>query len=164
MRVCANWRKQNLAYEIPVCNENPRKRRGFSFEQNRSFYPPILYIPVPQTGHLPFIAGLPFFIVTFTALGSSRFARHFTQYMVAIVSFHLLSPFLPSLPKPKECKLSCNCQRCQHECFGKVVFDICEFRLAITSCGRNRGVGARGEGECIDQLRGTGGWIGWDRR
>jgi hypothetical protein len=27
-------------------------------------YPPILYIPVPQVGHLPFKAGFPFFIVT----------------------------------------------------------------------------------------------------
>lgn len=51
---------------------------------------PILYIPVPQTGHLPFIAGLPFFIVTGVALGSSRFARHLTQYISAILS-HLLS-------------------------------------------------------------------------
>jgi len=45
---------------------------------------PILYIPVPQTGHFPFIAGFPFFMVTLTALGSSLFARHFTQYMLAI--------------------------------------------------------------------------------
>ena len=26
---------------------------------------PILYIPVPQTGHFPLSAGLPFFMVTF---------------------------------------------------------------------------------------------------
>lgn len=45
---------------------------------------PILYIPVPQTGHLPFIAGLPFFIVTASAFGSSRFARHLTQYISAM--------------------------------------------------------------------------------
>ena len=42
---------------------------------------PILYIPVPHTGHLPFIAGLPFFMVTGCAFGSSRFARHLTQYI-----------------------------------------------------------------------------------
>lgn len=40
-----------------------------------------------QTGHFPFIAGFPFFIVTFTAAGSSLFARHFTQYMLAIIFF-----------------------------------------------------------------------------
>lgn len=44
-------------------------------------------MPVPHVGHLPFIAGFPFFIVTFTALGSSLFARHFTQYMLAIILF-----------------------------------------------------------------------------
>lgn len=48
-------------------------------------------IPVPHVGHLPFIAGLPFFKVTATAAGSSFFARHFTQYIVAIVVIHLLS-------------------------------------------------------------------------
>jgi len=53
-------------------------------------YPPILNIPVPQVGHFPFNAGFPFFKVTFVAFGSSFFARHFTQYIVAIVCFHLL--------------------------------------------------------------------------
>ena len=57
-------------------------RQVISLQKNQ---PPILYIPVPQTGHLPFIAGLPFFMVTLTALGSSRLARHLTQYMLAIV-------------------------------------------------------------------------------
>jgi len=52
---------------------------------------PILNIPVPHVGHLPFIAGLPFFKVTATAAGSSFFARHFTQYIVAIVVIHLPS-------------------------------------------------------------------------
>jgi len=54
---------------------------------------PILYIPVPQTGHLPFIAGLPFFIVTASAFGSSRFARHLTQYISAM-------GYSPPLSKP----------------------------------------------------------------
>jgi hypothetical protein len=40
---------------------------------------PIRMIVVPQTGHFPFIAGLPFFSFTATALLMSRFARHFTQ-------------------------------------------------------------------------------------
>src|SRR3990170_3759366 len=37
-------------------------------------------MPVPQTGHLPFIAGFPFFSVTFFASLISRFVLHFTQY------------------------------------------------------------------------------------
>src|SRR5579883_3068601 len=41
---------------------------------------PILFIVVPQTGHFPWTAGLPFFMVTCLACVISRFARHFTQY------------------------------------------------------------------------------------
>jgi len=37
-------------------------------------------IVVPQTGHLPFMAGFPFFSVTDAASFISRFALHFTQY------------------------------------------------------------------------------------
>lgn len=40
---------------------------------------PILYMPVPQTGHVPFVAGLPFFIVTGVASFISRWVRHFRQ-------------------------------------------------------------------------------------
>jgi len=40
---------------------------------------PIRMIVVPHTGHLPFIAGLPFFSFTATASLISRLARHFTQ-------------------------------------------------------------------------------------
>jgi len=35
---------------------------------------------VPHFGHLPFIAGFPFFSFTFFGSDISRFARHFTQY------------------------------------------------------------------------------------
>ena len=45
----------------------------------RYFAAPIRIIVVPQTGHLPFIAGFPFFSFTATAFLISRFARHFTQ-------------------------------------------------------------------------------------
>jgi hypothetical protein len=41
---------------------------------------PILYMPVPQTGQTPFVAGLPFFIVTGFASFISRWVRHFRQY------------------------------------------------------------------------------------
>lgn len=37
-------------------------------------------MPVPHTLHLPFIAGRPFFMVTFSAFTISRFALHLTQY------------------------------------------------------------------------------------
>ena len=46
---------------------------------------PILYMPVEQTGHFALRAGLPFFMVTFSGLSTSLFARHFTQYIDAIV-------------------------------------------------------------------------------
>lgn len=39
----------------------------------------ILYIPVPQTLHLPRIAGRPFFIVTCSASFISRVCLHLTQ-------------------------------------------------------------------------------------
>jgi len=61
---------------------------------NQQFYfAPILYIPVPQTGHFAFKAGLPFFMVTFSGLSTSLFARHLTQYIDAITN-HLLSRFI----------------------------------------------------------------------
>jgi hypothetical protein len=41
---------------------------------------PIRYTPVLQTGHVPFVAGLPFFIVTCTGLRISRLLLHLTQY------------------------------------------------------------------------------------
>jgi hypothetical protein len=40
----------------------------------------ILYIPVPQTAHLPLRALRPFFIVSSFASLISRLALHFTQY------------------------------------------------------------------------------------
>jgi len=46
------------------------------------------------------MAGLPFFIVTLTALGSSRFARHFTQYMLAIFLFTSFQKYYYLLRQP----------------------------------------------------------------
>lgn len=40
------------------------------------------YIPVPHFGHSPFMAILPFFILTFFGFFISLFALHFTQYAV----------------------------------------------------------------------------------
>lgn len=64
---------------------------AFVLDDNENFYlEPILYIPVPQSGHFAFIAGLPFFMVTCSGLETSFFALHFTQYIDAI-DVHLLS-------------------------------------------------------------------------
>jgi hypothetical protein len=41
--------------------------------------PPILKTLVPHTGHMPLVAGLPFFRVTFCGSLISLFALHFTQ-------------------------------------------------------------------------------------
>jgi hypothetical protein len=37
------------------------------------------YIFVPHTGHLPIVAGLPFFIVTSSGSLIARWVRHFRQ-------------------------------------------------------------------------------------
>src|SRR5213594_1178300 len=49
---------------------------------------------VPHFGHLPFIAGFPFFNFTFFGSSISRFARHFTQYAWTMGG----SPFLTHRP------------------------------------------------------------------
>jgi hypothetical protein len=46
---------------------------------------PILYIPVPQSGQVAFIAGFPFFMVTCSGFDTSFFALHFTQYIVVMI-------------------------------------------------------------------------------
>ena len=43
-------------------------------------YLPIQNMLVPQVGHTPFVAGLPFFIVTALALFISFLDLHFIQY------------------------------------------------------------------------------------
>jgi hypothetical protein len=48
-------------------------------ESRNGSQPPILNIFVPQTGQMPWVAGLPFFIVIFVASFISRFALHLTQ-------------------------------------------------------------------------------------
>jgi hypothetical protein len=45
---------------------------------------------VPQTGHCPFMACLPFFMVMLCGSFISLFVLHFTQY-ATVVSVHLLS-------------------------------------------------------------------------
>ena len=44
-----------------------------------SYALPILNIEIPHVGHVPFVAGLPFFIVTAWVLFISLLSLHFTQ-------------------------------------------------------------------------------------
>lgn len=46
----------------------------------KRYYLPILNILVPQTVQIPWVAGLPFFIVTFFSSFMFLLALHFTQY------------------------------------------------------------------------------------
>ncbi len=49
------------------------------------FYPrPILKMAVLHEGHVPLIAGLPFFMVYGDGLPISRLSLHFTQYPIVI--------------------------------------------------------------------------------
>jgi hypothetical protein len=42
-------------------------------------------MPVPHLEQTPFIAGRPFFIVTFCAFAISRLALHLTQYPISAI-------------------------------------------------------------------------------
>jgi len=53
------------------------------------FFPKILYIPVPQSGHLPLTAKRPFFIVTFCSSFISLDFLHLTQYPFSAICFLL---------------------------------------------------------------------------
>jgi hypothetical protein len=50
----------------------------------------MIIIVVPQTGHVPLIAGLPFFKVMLVGFCISRLALHFTQKPSISCSPHLL--------------------------------------------------------------------------
>src|SRR5919106_1600470 len=49
-------------------------------KKEKRHLPPILNIFVPQTVHMPCVAGLPFFIVTFFSSFIVLLALHLTQY------------------------------------------------------------------------------------
>src|SRR3989338_3618095 len=55
------------------------------FKRRIYYYFIILNIPVPQVTHLPFIASLLFFIVTFCVSFISLLDLHFTQYPVSAI-------------------------------------------------------------------------------
>ncbi len=69
------------AREHALLNEKKRRRVYLNL-----LYAPILKILVPQTGQIPFIAGLPFFMVIFCGFFISRLVRHLTQYAWTIQS------------------------------------------------------------------------------
>jgi hypothetical protein len=70
---------------LPAGTGRPRdstRRAGDPARLGRSrleCQPPILNIFVPHTGQMPWVAGLPFFMVIFVASFISRFALHLTQ-------------------------------------------------------------------------------------
>ncbi|TSC73065.1 MAG: hypothetical protein G01um101438_88 [Parcubacteria group bacterium Gr01-1014_38] len=57
------------------------RMHGFWFRVRRLVQTglPIRIMEVPHTGHVPFVAGFPFFSVTGFGSFISRFALHFTQ-------------------------------------------------------------------------------------
>jgi hypothetical protein len=71
-----------------------------SIDRARCGQPPMRNIFVPQTGQVPWVAGLPFFIVIFCASFMSRFALHFTQYASATPGASLSSRWTSSGPSP----------------------------------------------------------------
>lgn len=71
-----------------------------SIDRARCGQPPMRNIFVPQTGQVPWVAGLPFFIVIFCASFISRFALHFTQYASATPGASLSSRWTSSGPSP----------------------------------------------------------------
>jgi hypothetical protein len=56
------------------------KKRKTKNEKGKRHLPPILNIFVPHTVHVPCVAGLPFFIVTFFSSFIVLLALHLTQY------------------------------------------------------------------------------------
>jgi hypothetical protein len=59
---------------------NVFNRTKIKNEKEKRHLPPILNIFVPQTVHMPCVAGLPFFIVTFFSSFIVLLALHLTQY------------------------------------------------------------------------------------
>ena len=84
----------------PENNRAPAVSGEGSIDRARCGQPPMRNIFVPQTGQVPWVAGLPFFIVIFCASFISRFALHFTQYASATPGASLSSRWTSSGPSP----------------------------------------------------------------
>jgi len=59
-------------------------RHKGSRRKRRAYAAPILNIFVPHTGHLPSVAGRPFFMVICVASFISRLVLHLTQYACGV--------------------------------------------------------------------------------
>lgn len=57
-----------------------KKKKNDDDPQYYYYFAPILNILVPQTEQMPWVAGLPFFMVTFFSSFIVLFALHLTQY------------------------------------------------------------------------------------
>lgn len=75
------WSKRDV---MQLRTTAPIIGRGFVFMQV-GYLPRILYIPVPQTVHLPFMAFRPFFMVTTSVPFISVFFLHFMQYATSAI-------------------------------------------------------------------------------
>jgi len=84
----------------PEIDRAPAVAGEGSIDCARCGQPPMRNIFVPQTGQVPWVAGLPFFIVIFCASFISRFALHFTQYASATPGASLSSRWTSSGPSP----------------------------------------------------------------
>ncbi len=84
----------------PEIDRAPAVAGEGSIDCARCGQPPMRNIFVPQTGQVPWVAGLPFFIVIFCASFMSRFALHFTQYASATPGASLSSRWTSSGPSP----------------------------------------------------------------
>lgn len=82
IKTLANTRVDDRLRGAPIAGARPCIP-GVAFFASKSTslrdYPPMRNILVPQTGHVPWVAGLPFFMVMRMGLRISRFALHFTQ-------------------------------------------------------------------------------------
>ena len=86
----------------------------FGAEALADFAAPMRQMVVPQSGHLPFVMGLPFFVTPSTGSFIIFFALHFTQYAsIAIVN------------------LSSSCIRAQSPRIGERTFSSCSCGLKL---------------------------------
>src|SRR5205807_10247918 len=89
-----SWLAPGRINSLVAENLSREKRAGASY-----FAAPIRIMVVPQTGHFPCIAGLPFLSFTATAFLISRLARHFTQSPCTMGE----SPTRQWIPPDKRC-------------------------------------------------------------
>jgi Na+-driven multidrug efflux pump len=69
-------------YALVFCKKKKKKnkKKNKKWKRKKRYLPPILNIFVPQTVQMPWMAGFPFFIVTFFSSFIVLLALHLTQY------------------------------------------------------------------------------------